>query len=127
MIVGGSSQVPGAVILTALAALRSGAGKVQIAVPASIAPIVGAAVIEGRVFAMPETDGSIAPAAATAIVERTQHANALVIGPGIVDRAAITALLSDLLPQLNELPTILDAEALTALKEIDATRIPLGE
>jgi len=63
LIIGGSKEVPGAVILAGTAALRAGAGKVQIAVGESIALHVACAIPEVRVFALPETeDGSIAPA-----------------------------------------------------------------
>jgi ADP-dependent NAD(P)H-hydrate dehydratase len=119
VVVGGSAQLPGAVILAAIAALRAGAGKVQIVTPASIALPVGAAVLEGRVFAVPETAGGIAPEAADAVVERARQADALLLGPGIVDERAAAELLGQVLPHLNRQPTILDAGALTALAHMD--------
>lgn len=119
LIVGGSLEMPGTVILAALAALRAGAGKVQVATCAGITALVGAAVLEGRVFAMPETPGGgIDPAAADAIIERALQADAVVVGPGMVDERAIAGLLEQLLPRLDGIPILLDAGALTVLRKI---------
>jgi len=61
LIVGGAPQMPGAVILASVAALRAGAGKLQIATCASIAGLVAAQVPESYVIALPETKkGAIA-------------------------------------------------------------------
>ena len=46
LVVGGAPEMPGAVILAATAALRAGAGKLQIATVRSIAPLVAAQVPE---------------------------------------------------------------------------------
>ena len=74
LVVGGAPEMPGAVILAATAALRAGAGKLQIATCRSIAQTVGASVPEARVFALPETKaGGIAASAADAIAERWQR------------------------------------------------------
>src|SRR4051812_8910638 len=54
LIVGSSRRVPGAVLLTAEAALRVGAGKVRLAVPAGLAPAIGAAFPEAAVLALSE-------------------------------------------------------------------------
>ncbi|HVG20616.1 MAG TPA: NAD(P)H-hydrate dehydratase [Blastocatellia bacterium] len=116
LLVGGSQEMPGAIILAATAALRAGAGKVQVATCASIAPLVAGTLLEGRVFAMPETrGGGVAPAAAAAIIERGLQADAVLIGPGLVDEQSICGLLDRLLPGLVGVPLLLDAGALTAL------------
>ena len=47
VIVGGGRQTPGAVLLAAEAALRLGAGKVQVVTTASTAPLVAVALPEG--------------------------------------------------------------------------------
>src|SRR3954454_24231682 len=114
LIVGGSLEMPGAIILAATAALRSGAGKLQIATCCSIAPHVAVAVPEARVFALPETNtGGIRPDATAELVERGGQAEAMLIGPGMVDEAATRALLGQLLPQLDHTVVVLDAIALT--------------
>lgn len=128
LLVGGSPQMPGAIILAALAALRAGAGKVQVATCASIAPLVAGELLEGRVFAMPETkDGGIAPAAAAAITERAIEADSVLVGPGLVDEDSIAGLLDSLLPSLTGVPLLLDAGALTVLSGLHDHLSPLGE
>jgi ADP-dependent NAD(P)H-hydrate dehydratase len=118
LIVGGSPEMPGTMILAATAALRAGAGKVQVATCASIAPMVAGTLLEARVFAMPETAaGGIASAAAEAIVERARQADAIVVGPGLVDMQSTAGLLEHLLRELSGMPMVLDAGALTALNE----------
>ena len=85
LIVAGSRQVPGAALLCAMAALRTGAGKVRVATVASVAP--------GIALQMPEADGRRRlPKAATAVApghrfarskSKLQPMDAVVAGPGI--------------------------------------------
>src|SRR5437764_7671545 len=82
LVVGGSPEMPGAVILAATAALRSGAGKLRIATCRSVAPWVAASIPEARVFALPETGtGAIDPSAADELVDRIDAVDAALIGP----------------------------------------------
>lgn len=118
LVVGGAVEMPGAVILAATAALRAGAGKLQIATCRSIAVAVGVAVPEALVFALPETKaGGIAASAAGAIAERAKDVQAILIGPGMVDEKAIMRLLRNLLPRIKEPVVVLDAGALSCVTE----------
>src|SRR4030081_3767457 len=64
-VVAGAPQMPGAAILCATAALRAGAGKLQIGTCASVAAHVGSAVLESLVVALDETpSGAISLASA---------------------------------------------------------------
>ncbi|HEV2706476.1 MAG TPA: NAD(P)H-hydrate dehydratase [Pyrinomonadaceae bacterium] len=117
LVVGGSAEMPGAVILSAVAALRAGAGKIQIATVKSVAPHVGANVPEGRVFALPETKrGGISSASAARIAELAASAQSVVIGPGMIDDDSITRFAETLLPRLGSgAVVVLDAGALGCL------------
>jgi ADP-dependent NAD(P)H-hydrate dehydratase len=116
LIIGGSMEMPGAVILAATSAFRVGAGKVQIATTRSIAPYVATAVPESRVFALPETKtGGIATSIYTQLAEYANVAKAVLIGPGMVDEKAVTKLLEKLLPCIKHPTLILDAIALRYL------------
>jgi hydroxyethylthiazole kinase-like uncharacterized protein yjeF len=118
LIVGGAPELPGALILAATAALRAGAGKLQIATGRSIAQAIGISVPEARVFALPETKaGGIAASAAAAIIERANDAQAILIGPGMIDEKAIVRLMLSLLPRLKGPTLVLDAGALSCLRE----------
>ncbi|HWT05805.1 MAG TPA: NAD(P)H-hydrate dehydratase [Xanthomonadales bacterium] len=111
-VVAGAPQMPGAAILCATAALRAGAGKLQIGTCASVAAHVATAVPESLVVALEETpSGAIALASAAPIVERANKADALVIGPGLVDGRASARLIAAVAHDLD-VPAVIDAAAL---------------
>ena len=56
LVLGGSREMPGAVILAATAALRAGAGKLTVATGASVAQLVASAMPEARVIGLAETE-----------------------------------------------------------------------
>jgi ADP-dependent NAD(P)H-hydrate dehydratase len=118
LVVGGATEMPGAVILAGVAALRAGAGKLQIATCRSIAQAVAVAVPEARVFALPETRaGALAVSGAGEISERAKEVNAVLIGPGMIDEGAVVRLVQKLLPQLGKATVVLDAAALSCFAE----------
>lgn len=118
LIVGGAPQMPGAVILAATAALRAGAGKLQIATCEGIAAVVGAQVPESYVVGLPtNAKGALTISAAEKIVEYANKAKCVLIGPGMVEEDAVTSLLLKLLPQLETTSIVLDAAALACFTE----------
>ena len=127
LVVGGSPELPGAVILAATAALRAGAGKLQIATCRSIAQMVGAAVPEARVFGLPETKaGGIGSSAVRLIAERACESQAVLVGPGMMDEKATVRLLKGLLPRIVGPTVVLDAGALSCLLEDAKCLYPLN-
>lgn len=113
LIVGGARVMPGAIILAATAALRAGAGKLQIATAESVAVALGAAIPEAYVLGLPELeDGSIDPRCADQIVELAGKAQAVLFGPGMINEDRVTELVRAVLPQLSETTVVLDAAAL---------------
>lgn len=93
LVIGGSRAVPGALLLSGVAALRAGAGKLQLATVESAALQVGIAVPEALVMPLPETPGGdIAPAGARALIDRLCRCDAVLIGPGMLDEIAATEL-----------------------------------
>jgi hydroxyethylthiazole kinase-like uncharacterized protein yjeF len=117
-VVGGAVSTPGAVLLAGLAALRVGAGRLQILTVEPTAVALGVAVPEAMVVGLPTgTTGSLSPSVAEQIVERTDSDTTLVIGPGLLDDADTRALVRTLLPLVTERRLVLDAHALTALAE----------
>lgn len=116
LVVGGAAEMPGAVILAATAALRAGAGKLQIATVQSVAQLIAAHVPEARVFALPETKaGGVALRAVDMVVERAALAQAILVGPGMVDGRAVARLMREILPRLAGTTVVIDAEALACL------------
>lgn len=115
LVAGGGSQVAGAVLLAGTAALRTGAGKLQIAAPAAFSTSLAIAMPEALVFALPQTpEGELAPEAADDLAAAVGRANAIVIGPGLLDDSSAGELALRLLTP--EGPTmVVDAAAMPGL------------
>ncbi len=119
MCVGGSPELPGAIILSGTAALRAGAGMLSIGVPRSISLAVGVAVPEALVYGVRSTrSGGFDPDAAAEIARRGGGVHAVLIGPGMVGVKLTARLLESLLPRLADTRVVvLDALALDGAKE----------
>ena len=116
LVVGGSLEVPGAALLAGIAALRAGAGKLQIATGRSAAPHLGLAVPEALVAGLPETEaGGLDPAAAELLAARVRRCDAVLVGPGMMDEGAVLALTARLLAEMPAIPLALDAACLVEL------------
>jgi hydroxyethylthiazole kinase-like uncharacterized protein yjeF len=121
LVIAGSASVPGAALLAATAALRAGAGKLQIATCQSIATQLGLAMPEALVLGLPETSsGEIDPSAAVPLRERIACCDAVLVGPGMLDEEAAAALTADLVDCDPGSAFVLDAGALGRLKDIAA-------
>src|SRR5215217_7289122 len=80
LVIAGSPEVPGGALLAGVAALRAGAGKLQIATAASVAPHLGLAVPEALVLGLPETpSGGIAPEATAILRPRAERCDAVLV------------------------------------------------
>ena len=128
LVVGGSPEMPGAVVLAATAAIRAGAGKLQIATAESVARLVGVAVPEARVFALPEADeGAFDPASVLLIADYVREARAVIVGPGMCGGDGIGRVTRALLPHLSKGATlVLDADALNVLAAEPRLLAPLS-
>lgn len=118
LVLGGSREMPGAVILAATAALRAGAGKLTIATGRSVAQLVALAIPESRVLGLAETEaGGFAVDAVAALDPLADKISAILIGPGMQDEAATARLVHALLPRLEggNVKVLLDADAMGAL------------
>lgn len=81
--VGGCRSVPGGLLLTAEAALRAGAGKVQVAAVASAALPLGIAMPEMAVFATEEDNKGEIAVLPDDIVSHIAECNAVIAGPAM--------------------------------------------
>jgi ADP-dependent NAD(P)H-hydrate dehydratase len=117
LVIGGASEVPGALVLSGVAALRVGAGKLQLAGPRSAATQLAVAVPEARVFALPESgDGYLDRNSARKVRDCAHHADAILIGPGLLSEDATRDFVDDALTRIVEKPLVIDALALAALE-----------
>ena len=103
LVIGGSPEVPGATVLTGMAAMRAGAGKLQIVTDPAVAIPVGVVATGARVVAGFDGCG-----------ERAGIAAAIILGPGM-DREPCHAALGSILEGEGGSPLILDAAALGCL------------
>ena len=112
LILGGSRSYPGAVLMTVLAALRSGVGLITAFVPESLLPAFAARAPEAMWVGWPETpEGNLALEGESLLAARWKRGTALEIGPGLGREPETLALVANLV-KLSPLPVLLDADAL---------------
>jgi len=111
-IVGGSASFPGAVLMSALAALRSGVGLVTAFVPRSLAPAFAARAPEAMWVGLPESaGGGLSRGGLGQVMAGAQRATALAIGPGLGRDPEALALAMDVVAG-SPVPLVVDADAL---------------
>jgi hydroxyethylthiazole kinase-like uncharacterized protein yjeF len=117
LILAGSRDVPGAALLAAVAAMRSGAGKLRIATVESVAPQLGMAMPEAMVIGLAEDRrGGFAASAVTSIAEHASRVDAVVAGPGM-SQGEVCGKIADALLQ-SEARLALDAALLHSLQPL---------
>ena len=112
LIVAGSMGMAGAAVMCAQAALRSGAGLVTVACPASIVPIVQTLAPCAMAVPLPEADGALSDDAAEALAAILSGKSAAVCGCGLSMRAS-GAVVGRLLA--SGVPTLFDADGLNLI------------
>jgi ADP-dependent NAD(P)H-hydrate dehydratase len=124
LIVAGSRDVPGAAMLAATAAMRSGAGKIRIATVCSVAAQLGLAVPEAMVLGLEQgKDGGFARSVAGAIAEQFDRTDAVVGGPGLAQNDACGDIAKALVA--SDARVALDAALLRELEPISHERSSL--
>jgi NAD(P)H-hydrate epimerase len=112
LVIAGSLGKTGAAHLTALGALRSGAGLVTVATPRSCLPIVAAMGAEYMTEALEETAaGTIDYASLDRVLDMT--ADVIAIGPGLGQDPSTAAFVQGVVERAG-VPLVLDADALNA-------------
>jgi len=116
LLVVGSRGLPGAAALAAGGSVHGGAGLTIVAAPESVVPTIVARFPEVTAIPLPETgDGTIDPKGIELIRPRLKEFHVAAIGPGLSTHPATAELVRALVTEI-ELPMVLDADALTALK-----------
>ncbi|MBK8477576.1 MAG: bifunctional ADP-dependent NAD(P)H-hydrate dehydratase/NAD(P)H-hydrate epimerase [Opitutaceae bacterium] len=112
LVVAGSRTMPGAALMTVLAALRSGAGLVTSLVPETLVPAFATRAPEAMWLPGAETpDGALALENLSLARPALARASAVVLGPGLGRERETQAFVQGLLA-LAECPVVLDADAL---------------
>ncbi len=126
LVIAGSREMPGALILAANAALNAGSGKLTVATAASVARLVATALPEARVMELAETEaGGIDRSAVERVRELLPHVDAVLIGPGMQDEPAVCDFCAALLDHLSAPMLVLDAAAMGVVSA--APSIPTRE
>lgn len=104
LVIGGTEETSGAVILTGLAALRAGAGKLQLATVADAQATIAAAVPEARIIAGRES---------SAAMEAANDVDAVVLGVGLFVGDEAARCRDHLMDEVDPPVLVLDAGGLT--------------
>lgn len=115
LIIAGSRDVPGAALLAATGAMRTGAGQLAIATVESVATALAVAMPEAMVTSLPETrGGGFAASAVGKLAKLAARADAIVAGPGVKPSLACAAIAKALLTTKSAVA--LDVAMLKALQ-----------
>ncbi|MFY9487305.1 MAG: NAD(P)H-hydrate dehydratase [Solirubrobacterales bacterium] len=112
-IIGGSTGLTGAACLSAMAAQRSGAGYVTVLVPRSLNIVFEQRLLEVMSVPLPDVDGGLTADGIETLLQKTERADALVIGPGI-GRSDSTGELVRMALDRSDKPVLIDADGLFA-------------
>ena len=112
VIVGGSENFPGAILMATLSALRSGVGLVTACVPENLVPAYAARAPEAMWVGLPEAgSGGLSPAGFARVMKVLERGSALAIGPGL-GREPKSQALALRIVSASPLPLVIDADAL---------------
>ena len=110
----GSRGYTGAAYLSAMGALRSGAGLVYLGVPDSIYAIEAVKLNEAIVFPLPDNKGKLSAEAIPEILEKLPRMDAVVIGPGLGQSEDVRTVVTVAL-QNAKCPVVLDADGINVM------------
>ncbi|TDB39439.1 MAG: NAD(P)H-hydrate dehydratase [Actinobacteria bacterium] len=117
LLVAGSRLYAGSAVLAAAGAMRMGAGYVFAAVPASVAPVMQAALPHVIAVGLKETaEGTLAASSVERIIRLAAEVDAVVLGPGLTTHAEAVSVVRRLVELLPS-PLVLDADGLNAFAE----------
>ncbi|MGO4600175.1 NAD(P)H-hydrate dehydratase [Terrabacter sp. 2RAF25] len=121
VVVGGARATPGGVLLAGRAALRTGAGRLSVAVADSIARHVAVALPEcgARGLAEDERGSVTGVGAGRALAGELDRADAVLVGPGLDDVAGAVRLVEEVAQEVPAgTPVVLDAYGLASLPDV---------
>jgi ADP-dependent NAD(P)H-hydrate dehydratase / NAD(P)H-hydrate epimerase len=113
VVAGGSRGLSGAPAMTALAAMRAGAGYVTACVPESLRNVLDVQLMEVMTRGLPDEQGSLTPEGLSGAMEPIERAGALALGPGL-GRDPRSVRFARELARRSAVAMVLDADGLNA-------------
>src|SRR5215217_2156435 len=114
-ILGGSSGLTGAPSMSALAAMRAGAGYVTVGAPASLELSLTVRLLEAMMIGLPESEGALSAEAVGPALKAIDRADAVVLGPGLSKRRGARDFALEMFERID-VPLVIDADGLNALE-----------
>ena len=103
--------------MTALAAMRGGAGYVTVGGPASLELSFTVRLLEAMMIGLPEEDGALSAEAAEPALAAIDRADAVVLGPGLSKKPGARAFAREMFERID-VPLVIDADGLNALQGV---------
>jgi NAD(P)H-hydrate epimerase len=113
-IIGGSRGLTGAPSMSALAAMRAGAGYVTVGAATSLELSFTVRLLEAMMVGLPEQDGALTPEAIEPALSAIRRSDAVVLGPGLGRSPQAQAFARELVLRVD-VPLVIDADGLNAL------------
>ena len=123
LVVGGSRGMSGAISLTGLATLRSGAGLVTLVVPRTIQDVVAGFNPSYMTHGLADASEHMVEAAADEVLALAENMTAVALGPGLGRTPGVTDFVARLYREIKQ-PMVVDADALVALAAAQGTARP---
>lgn len=118
----GSRGLTGAAYLCSQSALISGSGAVILGIPDSLNVILAKKLTEVMTLSLPETEEhTFSLRGYDRIKEKIKWSDCLLLGPGVSKNSEALELITKIITE-NDIPTVLDADGLTAFKNLKVKR-----
>ena len=115
LVVAGSPGKTGAAAMTAMSAMRVGAGLVTLGAPERLNPILEARVLEAMTYPLPETvDGMLGESALDAVRKLLPGKRCLALGPGLGVSEQTNHFVHQLIRE-SAVPMVIDADGLNSI------------
>ncbi len=114
LICGGSVGLTGAPCLSAMSALRCGAGLVTLACASELNLIFETKLTEAMTYPLKSKNGKVAYRSKDALFKKMEKSTALLIGPGLSQTKDTKKLVCDIIKE-SKIPLVLDADALNVI------------
>jgi NAD(P)H-hydrate epimerase len=109
--------------MSALAAMRTGAGYVTVGAPASLELSFTVRLLEAMMVGLPETGGALSTEAAGPALNAIQRADAVVLGPGLSKKPGARDFALEMFERID-VPLVIDADGLNALEGVFPEDLP---